>query len=74
MPLYDHHCNDCGCEFERETKVDFKFQKCPSCGGVAHRIVSIPNMITRNDGKRSWGTSFWRESPKKIKKGGGEKI
>ena len=43
MPLYEYHCDACGRRFELIRKFsDPPLEKCPTCGGTVHKLVSSP--------------------------------
>lgn len=43
MPLYEYHCDACGRRFELIRKFsDPPLEKCPTCGGMVHKLVSSP--------------------------------
>lgn len=41
MPIYEFECS-CGCSFDRLCSLGLEESACPSCGGVAGRIISVP--------------------------------
>ena len=43
MPLYEYECAACGRRFELIRKfADPPLDKCPTCGGSVHKLVSSP--------------------------------
>jgi len=43
MPLYEYECDACGHRFEVIVKFsDPPLEKCPSCGGHVHKLMSSP--------------------------------
>lgn len=49
MPLYDFSCPDCG-DFEKIANSDEEV-RCPHCGKLAHRKLSVPSRIIVNHGE-----------------------
>lgn len=48
MPLYEFQCRQCRAKFTLYRKPEDyrKKAKCPDCGAMAGRIISMPNLIT----------------------------
>lgn len=51
MPLYEYQCQDCETHFERIEKVSSPTDGvCPSCGGVARRLLGAPALKFKGSG------------------------
>lgn len=51
MPLYEYQCDACGHRFERIQKFsDALVEKCPSCGGIVHKLQSAPAIQFKGSG------------------------
>ena len=51
MPLYEYQCQDCENHFERIEKVSSPTDGvCPSCGGVARRLLGAPALKFKGSG------------------------
>jgi len=51
MPIYEYHCDACGKEFEEMQKFsDAPIDKCPLCGGHAHRLISHSSFVLKGTG------------------------
>jgi putative FmdB family regulatory protein len=40
MPAYDYKCDNCGIFEVRQSIKDDALDKCPTCGGAIHRLIS----------------------------------
>jgi putative FmdB family regulatory protein len=59
MPLYDFECSVCGVfgEFRSIAKRSAP-ASCPSCGRLAKRLISAPNLgILTAENRRKWATN-----------------
>jgi putative FmdB family regulatory protein len=70
MPLYEYECDACGHRFEVIVKFsDPPIEKCPTCGGAVHKLMSSPAIQFKGTG---WYiTDYARKDA--DKKQGGEK-
>jgi putative FmdB family regulatory protein len=51
MPLYEYECDACGHRFERIQKFsDPPVDKCPTCGGKVHKLLSSPAIQFKGSG------------------------
>jgi putative FmdB family regulatory protein len=51
MPVYEYLCDACGDEFEEMQKFsDAPIDKCPRCGGHAHRLISQSSFVLKGTG------------------------
>jgi putative FmdB family regulatory protein len=51
MPLYEYECESCGQRFERIQKFsDPPVEKCPSCEGNVHKLLSSPAIQFKGSG------------------------
>ena len=75
MPLYEYECEACGVRFEQIQKFsDPHVEVCPSCGGVVHKLTSLPSIRFKGSGwyvtdyakKPSSGSSSKAEAEKKA--------
>lgn len=78
MPIYEYKC-DCGFKFTKLEKMDKDHSKatCKSCGQIAPRIWTVPNLVTDTSfpmtgeydsrlGKKVEGRKdFWKTAKKK---------
>jgi len=72
MPIYEYRCANCGNEFEEWQKFsDPVVDKCPDCGGHAHRLISQSTFVLKGTGwyvtdyARKDGSSCRQTPPKK---------
>jgi putative FmdB family regulatory protein len=72
MPLYEYQCDECGHRFEQIQKFsDPQVQKCPSCGGPVHKLLSSPAIQFKGSG---WYiTDYAKKDSSAGKSEGGEK-
>jgi putative FmdB family regulatory protein len=51
MPLYEYECGACGVRFEHIQKFsDPQVEVCPSCGGLVHKLMSMPSIRFKGSG------------------------
>ena len=51
MPLYEYECDACGHRFEHIQKFsDPLVDKCPTCGGRVHKLMSSPAIQFKGSG------------------------
>jgi putative FmdB family regulatory protein len=51
MPLYEYQCEQCTVRFERIEKASaLKDERCPECGGIAHRLIGAPALQFKGSG------------------------
>ena len=51
MPIYEYRCDACGNEFEEMQKFsDAPIDKCPTCGGPSHRLISHSTFVLKGTG------------------------
>ena len=51
MPTYDYACASCGNQYEKREGFDAKpRQKCPKCGKMAQRMLSLPAVVFKGTG------------------------
>lgn len=51
MPLYEYQCQECETRFERIERVSSPSDSvCPSCGGVARRLLGAPALQFKGSG------------------------
>lgn len=51
MPLYEYQCDTCGRRVEVIVKFsDPPLEKCPSCGGPVHKLLSSPAIQFKGTG------------------------
>ena len=51
MPIYEYECRQCREKFSlfRNAGEHRKKGKCPNCGRLSGRIISLPNLVTDNN-------------------------
>jgi putative FmdB family regulatory protein len=65
MPLYEYECDRCAHRFEIIQKFsDPPIEKCPTCGGPVHKLMSSPAFQFKGSG---W---YVTDYPKKDQAGG----
>jgi putative FmdB family regulatory protein len=51
MPIYDYRCDHCGHVFSAvQSFSDKALEKCPSCGKVPRRLISMPAIVFKGSG------------------------
>jgi len=51
MPLYEYECDRCGHRFEKIQKFSDPLEdKCPTCGGPVHKLMSSPAIQFKGSG------------------------
>jgi putative FmdB family regulatory protein len=51
MPLYEYECETCGHRFEKIQKFSDPLEdKCPTCGGHVHKLISSPAIQFKGSG------------------------
>ena len=51
MPLYEYECDACGHRFEKIQKFSDPLEdKCPTCGGPVHKLMSSPAIQFKGSG------------------------
>src|SRR5436853_372156 len=51
MPLYEYECDQCGHRFEKIQKFSDPLEdKCPTCGGPVHKLMSSPAIQFKGSG------------------------
>jgi putative FmdB family regulatory protein len=51
MPIYDYRCDHCGHVFSAvQSFSDSALEKCPSCGRVPRRLISMPAIVFKGSG------------------------
>ena len=51
MPLYEYQCDQCGHRFEKIQKFSDPLEdKCPTCGGPVHKLMSSPAIQFKGSG------------------------
>jgi putative FmdB family regulatory protein len=51
MPVYEYRCTSCGERTEAQQHVgDPPLSKCPRCGGVLEKVVSVPALRFKGSG------------------------
>lgn len=51
MPIYDYRCDHCGHVFSAvQSFSDNALEKCPSCGKVPRRLISMPAIVFKGSG------------------------
>jgi putative FmdB family regulatory protein len=51
MPIYDYRCDHCGHVFSAvQSFSDTALEKCPSCGKVPRRLISMPAIVFKGSG------------------------
>jgi putative FmdB family regulatory protein len=51
MPIYDYRCDHCGHVFSAvQSFSDSALEKCPSCGKVPRRLISMPAIVFKGSG------------------------
>lgn len=55
MPTYVYECEKCGKVFEIDQRItEPALEKCPEeCGGVVHRLIQAPMILTGGDSRPS---------------------
>ena len=71
MPLYEYLCEACGKRFERIQKYsDPVVDTCPTCSGVANRLLSSPAIQFKGSG---WYiTDYAKKAPASSESDGGK--
>lgn len=67
MPLYEFLCSECGELYTDLVKLGTEKAKCPKCGSIAEKVMSVPNFVLKG---RGWASDHYglKKSPKKEKK------
>ena len=67
MPLYEYECEACGVRFEQIQKFsDPHVEVCPSCGGVVHKLTSLPSIRFKGSG---WYVTDYAGKGQTVEKG-----
>jgi putative FmdB family regulatory protein len=67
MPLYEFMCTECGEVHSDLVKLGTETSKCPKCGSISDKVMSVPNFVLKGNGwaKDHYGLKKTKKEKKK---------